>query len=54
MLQEIVRNGSSTQRDLALRTLITSEQMRGQRRVMKSMAAFMTAAAQTGNKQRTI
>ena len=54
MLQEIVRNGSSSQRDTALRTLITSEQMRGQRRVMKLMAAFMPAAAQTGNKQRAI
>ena len=54
MLQEIVRNGSSTQRDLALRTLITSEQMRGQRRVMKSMAAFLTTVAPTGNKERTI
>lgn len=54
MLQEIVRNGSSTQRDLALRTLITSEQMRGQRRVMKSMAAFLTTVVPTGNKERTI
>ena len=54
MLQEIIRNGSSAQRDIALRTLITSEQMRGQRRVMKSVAAFMVAAAPTGNKQRTI
>ncbi len=32
MLQEIVRNGSSTQRDSALQTLIATEQMRGQRR----------------------
>jgi len=54
MLQEIIRNGSSTQRDMALRTLITSEQMRGQRRVMKSVAAFMGKAASTGNKQRAI
>ncbi len=54
MLQEIIRNGSSTQRDLALQTIITSEQMRGQRRAMKSMAAFMVKAASTGNKQRAI
>jgi Zn-dependent metalloprotease len=54
MLQEIVRNGTSTQRDAALRTLITSEQMRGQRRVMRSMAAFMGKVSATGNKQRTI
>jgi Zn-dependent metalloprotease len=54
MLQEIIRNGSSTQRDIALRTLITSEQMRGQRRVMKSIAAIMGAATPTGNKQRAV
>lgn len=54
MLQEIVRNGSATQRDIALRTLITSEQFRGQRRAMKTMAAFMSAAAETGNKRRAI
>lgn len=54
MLQEIVRNGSSTQRDIALRTLITSEQMRGQRRIMKLMATFMGIAVPAGNKQRLI
>ncbi|MBI3153140.1 MAG: M4 family metallopeptidase [Chloroflexi bacterium] len=54
MLQEIVRNGSPTQRDIALQTLITSEQIRGQRRVMKSMAAFMATAVPSGNKERAI
>lgn len=54
MLQEIVRNGTNIQRDIALKTLITSEQMRGQRRAMKSMAAFMATATSAGNKQRTI
>ncbi len=54
MLQEIARNGTATQRDLALRTLITSEQMRGQRRAMRSMSAFLAKAATTGNKQRII
>lgn len=54
ILQEIARNGSATQRDLALKTLITSEQMRGQRRVMKSMSALMTTATISGNKHRTI
>lgn len=53
MLQEIVRNGTTIQRDLALRTLITSEQMRGQRRAMRSMPNLATAA-QTGMKQRSI
>jgi Zn-dependent metalloprotease len=54
MLQEIIRNGSSTQRDIALQTLITSEQMRGQRRVMKSVSAFMGRSAATGSKQRAV
>jgi Zn-dependent metalloprotease len=54
MLQEIIRNGSSTQRDLALQTIIASEQMRGQRRAMKSMAALMVKAASVGNKQRAV
>lgn len=54
MLQEIVRNGSTTQRDLALRTLITSEQMRGQRRAIKSVAAFMDTATAAGDKQRSV
>lgn len=54
MLLEIVRNGSSAQRDIALQTLVTSEQMRGQRRVMKLMSAFGAAAVSTGNKQRAI
>lgn len=53
MLQEIVRNGTTIQRDLALRTLITSEQMRGQRRAMRSMPNIATAAA-TGTKQRSV
>jgi Zn-dependent metalloprotease len=54
MLQEIIRNGSSTQRDLALQTIIASEQMRGQRRAMKSMAALMVKAASAGTKQRAV
>jgi Zn-dependent metalloprotease len=54
MLKEIVRNGSAAQRETAMRTLITSEQMRAQRRVMKSMAAFMAAAATSGNKVRAV
>ena len=54
MLEEIIRNGSANQRDIALRTLITSEQMRGQRRAMKSMAAFMVKAVPAGNKERAI
>jgi Zn-dependent metalloprotease len=54
MLQEIIRNGSSTQRDIALQTLITSEQMRGRRHIIKLMSPFVARAAATGNKQRVI
>ena len=54
MLKEIVRNGSAAQRETAMRTLITSEQVRSQRRVMKSMAAFMATAATSGNKVRAV
>ena len=54
MFQEIIRNGSTVQRDMALRTLITSEQMRGQRRVMKSMAVFMRTDIPIKNKQRAV
>lgn len=54
MLKEIVRNGTSTQRETAVKTLISSEQMRGQRRAMKSMAPFMDKAAPTVNKQRAV
>ena len=54
MLQEIIRRGSAAQRDIALRTLITSEQMRGQRRVMKSMSTIIATVAPKGNKQRAV
>ncbi|MDP1545084.1 MAG: M4 family metallopeptidase [Anaerolineales bacterium] len=54
MLQEIVRNGSPAQRDTALRTLITSEQIRGQRRIMSSLSAFLARDVPTGNKHRDI
>jgi Zn-dependent metalloprotease len=54
MLHEIIRNGTASQRDLALRTIITSEQMRGQRRAMRSMSALLARAATMGNKQRVI
>jgi Zn-dependent metalloprotease len=54
MLQEILRNGTAAQRNLALRTIISSEQMRGQRRAIKSVAAYIARAATTGNKERII
>ena len=60
MLHEIVRNGSATQRDLALRTIVTSEQIRGLRRVSNSLASLVenpaasVASAAPGNKQRAV
>ncbi len=53
MLQEIARNGSQEQRDSALRTIITSEQTRGQRRAIRSVVAFMGIVS-AGMKQRAI
>lgn len=54
VLHEIAKNGSAGQRDLAIDTLKTSEQMRGQRRALAdfSAAAFRVAAA--GGKERII
>ncbi len=54
MLKEIAQNGTAAQRVTAVQTIIASEQMRGQRRAMKTMAAFMPKAAASGTKQRTI
>ena len=53
MLQEIARKGTALQRETALRTIITSEQMRGQRRAIRSLAAFF-AAPSVGTKQRKV
>ena len=55
MLNEIVRNGTTAQRDMATQTILASERMRGQRRAMKAMAPLMLSkAAATSSKQRTI
>lgn len=53
MLQEIARKGTALQRETALRTIITSEQMRGHRRAIRSVAAFL-AAPSVGTKQRKV
>jgi Zn-dependent metalloprotease len=53
LLQEIARNGTDLQRETALRTIITSEQMRGQRRAMRSVMSFL-AAISAGAKQRVV
>src|SRR3990172_4003998 len=57
MLQEIARNGSQAQRDMAVRTLIASEQFRGQRRALRDLKGLVSAAAfpaAAGGKQRTV
>ncbi|NJC97455.1 MAG: peptidase M4 family protein [Anaerolineae bacterium] len=53
MLEEIANKGTQTQRNLAISTLKTSEQMRGQRRALADFtgAAFRVAA---GGKERII
>lgn len=47
-------NGTAAQRDVALRTLTTSEQFRGQRLALAGIAADMRAAAVSPGRQRTI
>jgi len=56
MLKEIASNGSTAQRETAVKTIISTERMRGQRRAMKSMGPLMTKvkAAPAGTKQRTV
>jgi Zn-dependent metalloprotease len=54
MLKEIVTQGSPEQRDLALRTITVSEQMRGQRRAMREVLSYMAATAAVGGKDRIV
>lgn len=57
MLQEIARNGSQAQRDMAIRTILISGQTRGQRRAfreLKGLVAASSMAAVGGGKQRTV
>jgi Zn-dependent metalloprotease len=53
VLHEIARNGSSAQRDMAIRTLIISERIRGQRRAFRELKGYLVMAA-AGGKQRTV
>ncbi|MFZ5857297.1 MAG: M4 family metallopeptidase [Chloroflexota bacterium] len=53
MLHEIVRNGSPEQREMAVRTLVTSEQIRGHRRAWRELKGLLSAAAGSG-KRRTV
>jgi hypothetical protein len=53
MLREIVNNGTPAQRDMAMLTLTTSEQMRGQRKIMREIASFMSRFS-AENKERIV
>lgn len=52
ILQQIIQQGTPSQRDWALRTLTTSEQIRGQRQAMPRPTALRVMAV--GQKRRTI
>lgn len=54
LLREIARNGSPTQRAIALQTIISAEQFRAQRRSFMEVAGLMAASSVSGYKQRTI
>ena len=55
MLKEIAQNGTPEQRDLALRTIATSGQMRAQRNIWQpSVMAASMAAVTVENKQREV
>jgi Zn-dependent metalloprotease len=47
MLKEIAQNGSENQKDMALKTIITSEQMRGQRQATPEIVSFAALDAST-------
>ena len=55
MLREIILNGSPEQRELALRSITVSEQIRGQRGAMtKDILSILKPAAVAGGKQRIV
>ncbi len=54
MLEEIVINGSQSQRELAMITLRTSEQMRGQRRALADFTGAVSRFSAIGGKERII
>lgn len=53
MLREILNNGSDSQRNLALMTITLSEQMRGQRKLMREIMGSMSLAI-AGTKERIV
>ena len=54
MLQEIASNGSPAQRNMALLTLTTSEQMRGQRIAARAILGAMSARLTSNEKERIV
>ena len=54
ILKNISENGSATQQEKARQTIVMTEQLRGKRRAMESMAALSRLSFGTANKQRTI
>jgi Zn-dependent metalloprotease len=54
ILKNISENGSATQQEKARQTIVMTEQLRGKRRAMESMAALSRLSFGTTDKQRTI
>jgi Zn-dependent metalloprotease len=54
ILTKIAENGTATQQEKARQTIVATEQMRGTRRAMKTMAALSMPITGTANKLRTI
>jgi len=56
MLKNIAQNGTAPQQEKAMQTIVMTEQLRGRRRAMKTMAAIAmpVAAAVSANKLRTV
>ncbi|MDX1377736.1 MAG: M4 family metallopeptidase [Anaerolineales bacterium] len=54
MLEEIIMRGNKSQRELAMTTLKTSEQMRGQRRALSDFTTAVTRFAAVDGKERII
>ncbi len=54
VLTKIAQNGTSVQQEKAMQTIVATEQLRGRRRGIDSMASFSMPLGGTNNKQRTI
>jgi Zn-dependent metalloprotease len=54
LLREIAQNGTPRQRAIALKTIVSADQFRAERRTFKELAGFRAVVSTSGNKQRTI